>query len=103
MKIKIAANKLLVGQAFSVVKMPTSGKTYVVPAWVEVPEGTTMNDIEIVGGKETPKTHERIVHQVAGSKGNSYEVVIDNLHGNSCSCVGFTYHRNCKHLKSIIK
>jgi len=103
MKIKIAANKLLLGQAFSVVKMPTSNKTYVVPAWIEVPEGTTVNDIEIIKDKESPKAHVRSVHQVLGSKGNSYEVVIDNLHGNSCSCVGFSYHRNCKHLKSIVK
>ena len=103
MKIKIAANKLLAGGAFSIVKMPISNKTYVVPAWVEVPEGTQYSDIEIVGMPAAPTVHSRSEHQVKGSRGDIYTVVLDNVQGNSCSCVGFTYHRNCKHIKSIVK
>lgn len=103
MKIKIAANKLLPGGAFSIVKMPTTNITYVVPAWVEVPEGTQYSDIEIVGLPEVPTTIVKSEHQVKGSRGDIYTVVLDNIHGNSCTCVGFHYHRTCKHIKSIVK
>lgn len=41
-----------------------------------------------------PKADHRV--RVEGSKGNVYYV---DLAEKSCSCPGFTYHGNCRHLK----
>ena len=103
MKIKISANKLLPGGSFSIVKMPISNITYVVPAWIEVPENTQYSDIEIIDLDKAPKTPVKSTYEIKGSKGDIYTVVLDNINGNSCTCVGFNYHRNCKHLKSVLK
>jgi len=35
--------------------------------------------------------------RVKGSKGNIYEVAKD---GSSCTCPGYTFRRNCKHVKA---
>lgn len=101
MKIKIAANKVMPTGAFTI--MSFNDKTYVCPGWIEVPKGTKFSDIEIVQSKEKTKIASRSIHKVLGSKGNSYEVVLDAIQGNSCSCVGFHYHRTCKHIVNILK
>lgn len=99
MKIKIPANKVMPTGAFTI--MSFRNKTFVCPGWVEVPNGTKFSDIEIVAKKESVKIASRSIHKVLGSKGNVYNVVIDTVQGNSCSCVGYTYHRTCKHIKSV--
>jgi hypothetical protein len=99
MKIKIPANKVMPTGAFTI--MSFRDKTYVCPGWVEVPNGTKFSDIEIVGLKKTIKVASKTMHKVVGSKGDIYNVVIDSKRGNSCSCVGFNYHRTCKHIKSV--
>ena len=38
--------------------------------------------------------------QVAGSRGNEYTVT-EELGSWSCSCTGFKYHGECKHIRSI--
>lgn len=99
--IRIPISAVMPTGAFSIVKF--SGKTYVTPAWVEVPEGTKLSDVEIVGKLDNSKpSATRTVHTVKGSRGDLYEVIIDDKLGNSCSCVGFQYHRNCKHIKQIL-
>ena len=99
MKIKIPANKVMSTGAFTI--MSFRDKTFVCPGWVEVPKGTKFSDIEITGLKKTTKIASRTMHKVIGSKGDIYNVVIDNKRGNSCSCVGYTYHKSCKHINSI--
>lgn len=37
--------------------------------------------------------------KVKGSKGNFYEV---DLNAQTCSCVGYTYHGTCRHLKELM-
>lgn len=37
---------------------------------------------------------------VPGSKGNTYNVV-NNRNSWSCTCTGFQFRRNCKHIQSI--
>ena len=37
---------------------------------------------------------------IEGSKGNKYVVLQDEL-GYNCSCVGFKYHGNCKHIEQV--
>lgn len=39
--------------------------------------------------------------KVKGSKGNEYTVVVQDGHGVSCTCPGFTYRRHCRHLASV--
>ena len=37
--------------------------------------------------------------QVPGSKGNEYTVTVIDGFGTECECLGYTYRRQCKHLK----
>jgi hypothetical protein len=39
---------------------------------------------------------------VKGSKGNEYIVTLSSGH-YSCTCTGFTFHKTCKHIKSVAK
>jgi hypothetical protein len=72
----------------------------VIPAWIEVPRGTKSSDI-ILTGLHTIKEQPEKEYKVTGSKGKIYNVKIDKRGSASCSCVGFTYHRNCKHIQKI--
>lgn len=39
---------------------------------------------------------------VDGSKGNKY--IVTRVSGHySCTCTGFTFHKTCKHIKSVAK
>jgi hypothetical protein len=51
MKIQIPLSRVICSGAFTIFKAPTSGKTYVCPAWIEVPEGTQLSDIEVIPDK----------------------------------------------------
>lgn len=86
--------------SFAIIDSPTSGKTFVVPAWIEVPKGTKREDIEITGQPEV-KQHNKSEHTIHSKSGKTYTVVIDNRLGNSCDCVGFMYHRSCRHIKQV--
>ena len=39
--------------------------------------------------------------EVQGSK-NTYVVSVDEYNHLSCECIGFRYHKNCKHIKEIV-
>lgn len=104
MKIQIPYSKNL-QKSFALFVSPTNGKKYVTPAWIEVPIDTTLDDVEIVFDNiqiNQPVESSRTAYEVEGSKGAIYEVIIDSQQGNSCSCVGFGFHRNCKHIKQIL-
>jgi hypothetical protein len=100
--IQIPIEKVLFNGSFAIIDSPVSGKTYVVPAWIEVPKGTKMEDIQIIGKKE-PVPHKRSEHTINSKSGKTYRVVVDNKLGNSCECIGFMYHRSCRHLKQVIE
>ena len=61
-------------------------------------------DIISIGGIEYK--HEPVpmssTWNVKGSKGNEYIVTLSNGH-YSCTCVGFIFHKICKHIKSVAK
>lgn len=102
-KIQIQSRECFAGDKWTLIVSVLENKKYVVPAWKEVPMSTTWDDIEVVPDKEVvPVVPSRREVEVVGSKGNVYKVVVDTELGNSCSCVGYTYHRTCKHIKSVL-
>ena len=102
MKIQVHISRVFCTGVFTIITAPNSGKTYLCPAWIEIPKGTKFEDIEVIGIKK-PSIHTRKEFPVIGSTGSSYTVTIDNRLGHTCSCVGFMYHRNCSHIKNILK
>jgi hypothetical protein len=102
MKIQIPASKVMPSGAFSIYE-DSSNKTWVIPAWIEVPLGTKQSDIELTGIKVDVPTATRQKHTVSGSKGKMYTVIVDEFNKASCTCVGFEYHRKCKHIMQIVK
>ena len=79
------------------------GKVYVVSGgpWVEVPDGTTLDDLEwhptfeqkVV---EKPQEFHGLTWSSDGKK--MYHLVITTDGASSCECTGFFYRRNCRHL-----
>jgi len=53
-------------------------------------------------GIQSLKDHflQGIVWPIEGSKGNSYEVELHEK-GFDCSCPGFTYRGECKHVRGV--
>lgn len=67
-----------------------SDKTYVVPTWTEVPEGTTLDMIEWMRPTmKAPTVKKKHV--------GKYIVKIYDNGRVTCDCPGFTYRRKCKH------
>ena len=82
------------------------GKTYVVPGWHEVPEGTTLKEVQERWTQEKPSHTESvptydIYEEVLSSKGDSSYEVIFNNGAWYCSCPGFGFRRDCRHLKEV--
>lgn len=101
MKVQIPFSKNK-QKSFTLFTSIYDGKKFVAPAWIEVPADTQFSDIEIVMDLPKPVETKRSLHDVKGSTGTIYQVVIDTQNGNSCSCVGFNFHRNCKHIKQVL-
>ena len=101
MKIQIPASKVMPTGSFSIYRSDVDKRTWVIPAWIEVPTGTKWSDIELTGRKLNVPSATWQKHAVKGSKGKIYTVVIDEFNKPSCTCVGFGYHRKCKHIASV--
>ena len=78
-----------------------NGKTYLMPLWKEVVEGTTLNDIEWIKPKPKKKS-ETIVVETPSSKGDViYKTRYYPDSGNyTCNCPGTwrAKDRMCKHI-----
>ena len=89
----------------AIFKSPTSGKTYVVAGdqpWIEVPEGTTLNDVRWMRASKPdkdPVVTRAQTFEVEGSKGNKYTVKRAQNDSWSCECVGYGYRQRCKHIE----
>jgi hypothetical protein len=84
----------------------TSNKTFVVAGshpWIEVPEGTTLADVQWTdAGEEYQKNKLKPAQwEVEGSTGKRYTVKRDESGIWSCNCVGFGFRSQCKHLAQI--
>lgn len=83
----------------------TGGQTYVCPGWHKVPINTTLKEVQERWTQELPKGENKpkykIEEEVISSKGDkTYSVTFDGSNW-SCTCVGFGFYRNCKHLKEV--
>lgn len=69
---------------------------------INIDENVTLEDIHSIWKQKEYEINLTPVKEwdVKGSKGDIYKV---SLLGNkfSCTCVGFQFHRKCKHIKSI--
>ena len=80
-----------------------SGKTYIMPGWQEVVEGTTLNDVIHIKPKIKKKA-ETIVVETPSSRGDimyktRYYPDSDKF---TCSCPGvWMSNNNCKHIKKL--
>ena len=86
-----------------IMKSTVSGKTYIVAGkWVEVPDGTTLADVDkyVIHVKPaSPATIE--TWEVQGSRGNVYTIRRRENGELSCSCPGFGFRRKCKHTSAV--
>jgi len=81
-------------------------KTYLMPYWKEVIEGTTLNDIEWF--KPKTKRAEVIEHKFKSSSSNTVYITkeyisVDGSRKFTCNCPGTwrAKDRRCKHIKSL--
>jgi hypothetical protein len=90
----------------SLFKSPTDGKTFIVPTWQEVIEGTKIEDVEWIKPKIKVKVDkvENIIVKTPSSKGDTE--YITTYYPNSgkyhCTCPGtWRTGGNCKHIKDL--
>ena len=79
------------------------GKTFVIPGWHEVPNGTTLEEVHDHWVQTKPVQEEKPSHTIYetidSSKGNkTYEVTFDGTWWN-CTCVGFGFRKDCRHVQ----
>lgn len=93
------------------VVVSTMGKIFVCPGWIDITnkvvnmslemiQSEVMKRWEQVNPKETTFKPEYKIHEmVTSSNGKTeYDVTFDGVHWN-CTCVGFSFRRDCKHVK----
>lgn len=102
--IEIPLSKLMCTGAFTIITSSVSLKTYVCPAWIEVPYGTLTSDIKVISDKPQPVRQPVADKEfvIKGSTGKLYTVRL-NASGNSCTCAGFGFYRKCKHIQQALK
>ncbi|MCK9574660.1 MAG: hypothetical protein WC979_00265 [Candidatus Pacearchaeota archaeon] len=101
--------------------------TFIVPGWIEVPNGTTLDEVysvceiskpangpgmycsteELIAYKNGTyestknKNTESISEQVKSSDGSKTYAIIFNNGVWACDCVGFSFRKRCKHVDEI--
>ena len=92
------------GEVMPPTLLELNGKTYIMPIWKEVVEGTTLNDIEWIKPKPKKKRTEPVIKTfTSGSSDNVYTTKYYPDSGNfHCTCPGSWRSRgNCKHIKEL--
>ena len=86
-------------KSFAIVK--TSTGTYVCPGWIPVPDGTTRDEVE--WETPLPKSPEAdfTEHSIKGATGD-YTVTLSENYGDRCTCPGYTFRKNCRHIEEIL-
>lgn len=76
------------------------GNFIVVPGWIKVPDGTTLDQLEWTDAPKVKHTIDKKVRYVESKRtGEVYTLV--KIHGFkvTCTCLGYTYRSSCKHQK----
>lgn len=79
-----------------------TGKTYICPNWVEVPNGTERSDVKFVDTLPPPVPVKKEYREwyVESSKGDKEYIVRKDGNTWSCTCPATKFHRgDCKHIK----
>lgn len=91
---------------------PATGKLYGMPGWVEVPEGTTIDQLVLVQPEHIIKAKSEpviLIKEFKATKSDDIWQVTKKGNEYSCTCTGFAYRRNfqgnnrsCKHIKQVL-
>ena len=83
--------------------MKLSGKTYIMPGFQEVIEGTTLNDVKHIKPKLKKRTKPIVVQTPSSTDGIMYETKYHPDSGRyACTCPGvWRSNNNCKHIKKL--
>jgi hypothetical protein len=85
----------------------TNGKTYLMPIWKEVIEGTTLDDIEWIKPKPKVKQEPIVETHTSSSNANkTYKTIYYPESGKfHCDCPGRwrAFDNRCKHIKALEK
>ena len=84
----------------------TNGKTYLMPIWKEVIEGTTLDDIEWIKPKPKVKKEPITETHSSSSSDKTYKTTYYPESGKfQCSCPGSyrAFDKRCKHIKELEK
>lgn len=75
------------------------GKHWVVPNWIELPNGTKFSQIKWI-----PILYEKFVDlaHVKASRGNTIYVISKKGNEYKCTCSGFKFKKGCKHVAEYI-
>ena len=85
----------------------TISGTYAVSGsnWISVPEETTLKDLNWIDTSpkiKRTKLQKWEVKSPSKSRPGKFNTYLVKFDGNySCSCLGYTYRRKCKHIKQI--
>ena len=89
----------------SVLISPVDGRTYIVPQWIEVPKGTTIEDVikiwvptKIIRPGSSMTKEEYKVKSTDGLR--EYDVVVQN-NVWTCTCARYGFKKSCKHINGI--
>lgn len=89
----------------SIIVSPVSKKTYIVPHWIEVPEGTTMEEIQklwVPSESKFPKVSADLQEFKVPSSDGLRTYNVEYQHGRwSCTCARYGFRKSCKHINSI--
>lgn len=89
----------------TVIVSPATGKTYIVPQWIEVPTGTTIWDALKIWKKtesKIPKTSDQLQTFKIKSSDGLRDYIVTFQHGVwSCTCARYGFKKSCKHINGI--
>lgn len=74
--------------------------------WYEVDDSFTLEDARKLWQRKTSTTLNKQVRstfRVSSSKPGKYYTVSNDISGWSCSCTGFGFRRDCKHVQAMKK
>jgi hypothetical protein len=86
----------------ALVKGLGTGKTYIVAGcMIPVPDDTTREDMHKYVTYSRPKPASNI-WKIKSDSGSTYTVTKRDNGNYTCNCVGFKFHRKCKHITRIM-